>query len=108
MLCLLHCHDGEHCKMLVVTFISHRNQSLVKPTLISATLIASDQQNRLPLGVEGKGNTLDAAIPTKTQFHHVGVLRTLQPIDRWTTQIRSKLTEQQRMRQQFVMQAQVE
>lgn len=90
--------------MVVVTLICHRDQALVEPALICPALISPDQQDRLSLRIEGKGHSPDLTIPRKPKFFHVGVLRALQGVDRRSTQIGSKLSQQLGVCQQFVLQ----
>ena len=90
--------------MLVVPGISNRYQSLVKTSLVSAALVSTHQQVGLSLGVKGKGHTPDLAAPVKPEFLHVGVLRSLQAVDRWLSQIGPKLRKQFGVRQKLVLQ----
>ncbi len=89
--------------MFVITLICHREQALIEPALICPTLVSSDQQDRLSLRIEGKGHSPDLSVPGKPKFFHVGVLRALQRVDRRSSQIGSKLSQQLGVCQQFVL-----
>jgi len=53
--------------MPVEALVGHGDQPLVEPALVSAALVAADQQNRLSLRVEGDGNPPDATSPAETR-----------------------------------------
>ena len=91
--------------MLVIPSIGNRNQSFVRPSLVSGAFVATHQQDGLPLGVKGKSQAPDFAAQVKLQFFHIGVSRSLQGVDRWSAQIGPKLRKQFGVRQNFILQA---
>ena len=64
---------GQCAQMLVVAAIGYVDQAFVKPALVSTALVATNQQDGLPQGIEYKRHPLDLAVPRKTQLFHVGV-----------------------------------
>ena len=90
--------------MLVVALIGYVDQAFVKPALVCATLVTTDQQDGLPLRIKGKRHPPDLAVPRKAQLLHVGVPRALQRIHGGSPQVRAKLRQQTCVRQQFVLQ----
>ena len=89
--------------MVGIALICQRDQTLVKPALIRPALVSPNQQNRMSLRVKGKSHSPDLSVPGKPKFFHVGVLRALQGIDRWSTQIGAKRSQQLGVCQQFVL-----
>ena len=89
--------------MVGIALICQRDQTLVKPALIRPALVSPNQQNRMSLRVKGKSHSPDLSVPGKPKFFHVGVLRALQGVDRRSTQIGSKLSQQLGVCQQFVL-----
>jgi hypothetical protein len=89
--------------VVVIALVCHREQALIEPALICPALVSPNQQDRLSLRIEGKGNSPDLTVPGKPKFFHVGVLRALQGVDRRSPQIGAKLSQQLGVCQQFVL-----
>ena len=79
----------QRAQMLVVTVICHIDQAFVKPKLVCATFIATDQQDGLPVRIEGKRHPPDLTVPRKPQFFHVGVPRALECVHAGSPQVRT-------------------
>ena len=93
----------QFAQMRVVSVIGGDEQALVKPALICAALVASNQQNRLSLGIESKGQSPHLLVPRKPKFFHVGVPGAFQGVNGWPSQMRTKLRQQLSVSQQFVL-----
>jgi hypothetical protein len=89
--------------MVVITRICRREQALIEPALIYPALVSPNQQDRLALRIESKGYSPYLTIPGKPKLLHVGVPGSLQGIDRWSPQIRPKLSQQFGMSQQLIL-----
>jgi hypothetical protein len=93
----------QGAEMIAIPLICHREKALVEPALICPALVATDQQDRLSLWIEGKGHSPDLTVPGKPELFHIAVLRTLEGVDRRPPQIGPKLSKQFGMRQQFIL-----
>jgi hypothetical protein len=90
--------------MVAVAIICQMDQSFVEPALVRATLVAADQHDRLPQGIEREGHPPNFARLGEPQLLHVGVSRSLQGVHRGSAQVRSEFGQQPSVREQFVLQ----
>src|SRR5579884_3007238 len=67
------------------------DKPFVKAVLTPARLIACYQYNRPPFGVKGEGRSPFAVGCFKAQLLHIGVLRTLERVDMWSTKLRPEI-----------------
>lgn len=84
----------QFAQVCVIAVIGGGEQALVKPALICAALVASDQQNRLSLGIESKGQPPHLLVLRKPKFFHVGMPGAFQGVNGWPSQMWPKLGEQ--------------
>ncbi len=91
----------DPCEMGIKTLVSDRNQMPLESPLPPSALVASHQQDRLPPGIEGKGDAPDASFRVKAQFLHVGVLRAFECIDPWPAGRRAEPLHNTHLRQQL-------
>jgi hypothetical protein len=89
--------------MRVVAVVGCGEQALVKPALICTAFVTPDQQNRLPFGIESKGQSPHLLVPRKPKFFHVGVSGAFQGINGWPAQMWPEIGQQLGVSQQFVL-----
>lgn len=80
--------------MSAIAFVGNGNEPRVKPPLFNARLVTTDQQNRLTCGIECEGDTPDLIFPAEAKLFHIGVLRTLESIDRRSAETWAKLPQE--------------
>lgn len=85
--------------------VGKTNEPFVEPFLVGTTLVPTHEKDRLPIWVEGESDAPYLALPTEPQFLHIGVLRSLQGVDRGTPQARPELAQQQGMGEKLILQA---
>ena len=74
---------------------------LVETLLTAAGFVARDEKDGLPFGIEGEGSTPFAVGGRETHLLHIGVLRAVERVGVWPTELRTEFAEQFRNRQQL-------
>jgi hypothetical protein len=83
--------------------VSGADQLLVKSLLIGPDLVPRNQQDRSPFWVKRKGNSPLPIIAVKSKLLHIRVLRGIQCIDMWASELRSELPQNLRPGQYLVL-----
>lgn len=89
--------------MFVKPFISLGYQLPIKPPFTDSRLVTCYQQHGLALWVEGECHAPDAIISVKPQLLHIRMTGAIESVDPRPAELRSKLFQQFRVRQQFVL-----
>src|SRR5712692_7136177 len=89
--------------MFVKPFISLGYQLPIKPLFTASRLVACHQQHGLALWVEGECHTPDAIISVKPQLLHIRMTGAIESVDPRPAEMRSKLFQQFRVGEQFVL-----
>ncbi len=84
------------------------NHLSIKALLAHSGLIPSHQKNGIPSRIKCKGNPPNTVRRVKAQLFHVGVARTVQRIDSRASEQRPEMSQQSRLRQEFVCHGQRE
>jgi len=85
--------------MRVKTLLCLPYQFAVETLLAPARFISRYKQNRRTPAIKGEGHSPFTICRTESQFFHVRVSRSFQRVNPWPTQLRSKLFQNNRKRQ---------
>jgi len=94
--------------MFVKSCVGTGDQLFIEPPLIDTTFITAHQQNRSALCIKRKSHTPYTAITIEAQLLHICVLRALERIHYWPTQVGAEFLKELGVGEQLILECAIQ